>query len=201
VPCCFRLPACIVLALPGLCVATASGAAGTERASLDSAGVEGDNDSFYAAISPNGRYVAFVSRAANLLPGGAATYADSDVFVHDRKTAVTTRVSLATDGTEGDQDSFAPTISANGRIVAFEGDDENLVADDDNGMGDTFAHDRKRGVTERLSVDGAGAQVDGGSYLPAISANGRFVAFESNADALVESDGNLAIDVFVRDRK
>ena len=92
-------------------------------------------------------------------------------------------------------------ISGNGRVVVFESDAATLVADDGNGDTDTFAHDRKKGVTERVSVDAAGAEVEGGSDLPAVSANGRFVAFESESVELVAGDGNAATDVFVRDRK
>ena len=171
----------------------------TERVSLAPAPLEPDGDSTYASISGNGRYVAFQSSATNLVDGDGNTRVDA--FVFDRKKGVTTRVSVASDGTEGDQGSFAPVISGNGRVVVFESDAATLVADDGNGDTDTFAHDRKQGVTERVSVDAAGAEVEGGSDLPAVSANGRFVAFESESVELVAGDGNAATDVFVRDRK
>lgn len=171
----------------------------TARVSVGPAGAEGNGESRYASISGNGRFVAFSSSASNLVPDDENGV--RDIFVHDRKKGETTRVSLATDGTEGDQGSSSPMISANGRVVAFESDAENLVTDDANAMGDVFTHDRKRGVTERVSVDGAGVEAEGGSYLPAVSGSGRYIAFESDAENLVESDGNAATDVFVRDRK
>jgi Tol biopolymer transport system component len=171
----------------------------TERVSLGLPPDEADGDSKYASISASGRYVAFQSEATNLVDDDGN--ARVDAFVYDRKKGVTTRVSVASDGTEGDQGSFVPVISGNGRLVVFEADATNLVADDENEDGDILAHDRKTGSTERVSVDSAGAEVEGSSDLPAVSANGRFVAFESASEELVDADGNMAIDVFVRDRK
>jgi Tol biopolymer transport system component len=171
----------------------------TERVSLGVPPDEADGNSRYASISAKGRYVAFQSEATNLV--GDDGNMRVDVFVYDRKKRVTTRVSLASDGTEGDQGSFSPMISGNGRIVVWEADATNLVPDDQNEDGDILAHDRKTGLTERVSVDSAGAEVEGSSDLPAVSANGRFVAFESVSEELVGGDANMAIDVFVRDRK
>jgi Tol biopolymer transport system component len=171
----------------------------TERVSVAPAPLEPDGDSTYASISANGRYVAFQSQATNLVAGDGN--ARVDVFVFDRKKATTTRVSVATDGTEGDQGSFSPVISGNGRVVVFEADATVLVADDGNEDTDILARDLAKGVTSRVSVDGLGAEVEGGSYLPAVSASGRIVAFESDSAELVGSDGNGTKDVFVRDRK
>ena len=93
-------------------------------------------------------------------------------------------------------------ISADGRFVAFYSDAGNLVAGDTNESGDIFVHDRKTGATERVSVDSAGNQGNGGSAAdPAISPNGRFVAFWSIANNLVPGDRNRDFDVFVHDRK
>lgn len=175
-------------------------AADTTRASVDSNGVESDRSSFYAAISDNGRFVGFVSRGTNLVPGGAQ-FPDSDVFVHDRRTGVTECISLDPAGVDGNEQSSFPALSANGRFVAFESRASNLVAEDNNEQSDVFVRDRKTGAIERVSVDAEGAESIGLSREAAISASGRFVAFESMAPTLVPDDGNGAFDVFVRDRK
>jgi len=171
----------------------------TTRVSVDSAGAEGSGSSSWPSISANGRYVAFNSYASNLVPeDGNGTY---DVFVHDRKKGRTTRVSVDSAGVEGNGLSYLPSISANGRYVAFISEASNLVPEDGNGMTDVFVHDRKKGRTTRVSVDSAGAEGNGFSQNPSISSNGRFVAFNSNASNLVPEDGNGMTDVFVHDRK
>ena len=171
----------------------------TQRVSLGIPPEEADGDSRSASISASGRYVAFQSSATNLVADDGSPI--TDVFVYDRKKGVTTRVSVASDGTEGDQGSLSPVISGNGRVVVFESSATTLVAEDGNASSDAFSHDRKTGVTERVSVDAAGNEGSGGSSLPAVSGSGRFVVFESDSPDLVGSDGNMATDVFVRDRK
>ena len=91
-----------------------------------------------------------------------------------------------------------PAISADGRFVAFESVASNLVAGDTNRADDVFVRDRLAGVTRRVSV-GAGGQANGSSFSPAISANGRSVAFGSSSSNLVRGDTNGTFDVFVRD--
>jgi Tol biopolymer transport system component len=172
---------------------------GTERVSVASDGGEGNGDSLHGTVSANGRLVAFDSSATNLVPGD--TNGKSDVFVFDRKTGVTERVSVASDGSESNGGSTSPSISADGRWVAFSSAASNLVADDANGVRDVFLHDRKTGKTTRLSTDAAGNGGNGGSNLPCVSANGRFVAFDSDASNLVVDDGNGKTDVFLLDRK
>jgi Tol biopolymer transport system component len=184
----------------------------TERVSIDSAGNQGNLPSFDPAISANGRFVAFSSFADNLVPGdtngGDLLFGAADVFVHDRRTGVTTRVSVDSAGNQANNGSLAPAISANGRFVAFSSDADNLVPGDTNGGGgpfltgtDAFVHDHKTGATERVSIDSAGNQGNLPSYSAAISANGRFVAFSSDADNLVPGDTNGETDAFVHDRK
>src|SRR5207253_2699258 len=95
---------------------------------------------------------------------------------------------------------FCPTLSADGRFVAFGSDATNLVPGDTNGVSDAFVHDRMTGTTERVSVSSARAEANGTSYAPAISADGRFVAFSSDATNLVGRDTNGAADVFIHDR-
>jgi Tol biopolymer transport system component len=170
----------------------------TRRVSVSSAGAEGNNASYDPSISADGRFVAFHSDASNLVAGdGNGT---SDVFVRDRATGKTRRVSVSSAGAEGNGDSYASSISADGRFVAFHSNASNLVAGDGNGTSDIFVHDRATGKTRRVSVSSAGAQGNGASYNPSISADGRFVAFHSNASNLVAGDGNGTTDVFVHDR-
>src|SRR5713226_470159 len=118
----------------------------------------------------------------------------------------TERVSVASGGTEGNAASLGSALSADGRFVAFDSAATDLVAGDTNGVSDVFAHDRQTGATERVSVASGGAQGDGSSGLigfafpPALSADGRFIAFVSFATNLVAGDTNGATDVFVHDR-
>src|SRR5690554_197008 len=120
------------------------------RVSVGSDGTEGDWESASPSLSADGRYVAFSSHATNFVPDDSNRR--SDVFVHDRDTGTTTRVSVASDGTEGDDDSRTPAISADGRYVAFTSSAANLVPDDTNGATDVFVHDRDTGTTTRVSV-------------------------------------------------
>ena len=170
----------------------------TTRVSVASDGSEAEDDSQQPSISGDGRFVAFASEARNLVPGD--TNRKQDIFVHDRETGETRRVSLSSGGTEGDRDGETPVISAQGRFVAFTSEARNLVAGDTNRKADVFVHDRQTGETTRVSVGNDGRQASGGSGAPSISASGRFVAFESVASGLVEGDKNKAKDVFVRDR-
>ena len=171
----------------------------TTRVSIATGGVEGTGSSYSAAISADGRFVAFVSDAPNLVTGD--TNGATDVFVHDRSTATTTRVSVATGGAQANGSSFSPAISADGRFVAFASEATNLVAGDTNGASDIFVVDRQAGTTARVSVATGDIQGNGGSYAPAISADGRFVAFDSDASNLAQGDTNGFSDVFVRDRQ
>ena len=177
----------------------------TERVSVDSNGVGADSVSELAAISADGRFVAFTSLATNLVPGD--TNGTSDVFVRDRLTGATERVSVDGRGRQGNDASGLigvggyPAISADGRFVAFPSFASNLVMGDTNGVGDVFVRDRILGTTERVSVGSGGTQADSDCDSPAISADGRFVAFGSRATSLVPNDGNFMNDVFVRDRQ
>ncbi|MBI1851132.1 MAG: PD40 domain-containing protein [Planctomycetes bacterium] len=178
----------------------------TTRVSVDSAGRQGTLTSAYPAISADGRWVAFASTAPDLVAGD--TNAAADVFLHDRLTHATTRIVASASGTEGDGPSAGdfrlgdsgPSISANGRFIAFHSGATNLVPDDVNGQWDVFVHDRDAGTNVRVSVSSSGVPADDRSYYPAISADGRFVAFVSYASNLVAGDTNGVADVFVRDR-
>jgi Tol biopolymer transport system component len=173
----------------------------TERISVDSAGAEGNGKSFFPALSADGRFVAFVSWAGNLVAGDANGF--SDVFVHDRATGATERVSVDSAGAEGNGNSSVvdpPAISGDGRFVAFASLASNLVAGDTNRLEDVFVRDRATGVTERVSVRSSGTQANGSCYTPALSADGAVVAFCSEATNLVPGDANGDSDVFVHDR-
>jgi|RhiMethySRZTD1v2_1073278.scaffolds.fasta_scaffold17610_2 Tol biopolymer transport system component len=148
------------------------------------------------SISADGRFVAFVSLASNLVADD--TFGKADVFVHDRQTGATSMVSLRTNGAQVDWPSLDPSISADGRYVAFRSGAAKLVAGDTNGKPDEFVHDRQTGTTSRVSVRTNGGQANGNSDVASISADGRFVAFDSFASNLVAGDTNGVSDVFVR---
>src|SRR5262249_11291128 len=161
----------------------------------DSSGAEGNDHSLdFSAISADGRVVAFYSFATNLVAGD--TNGEAEVFVHDRSTGITERVGVDSTGAEGNDWSEDPSISADGRFVAFESNATNLVPNDTNATTDIFVHDRQTGITERVSVDSTGAECHDASYLASISADGRFVTFSSRASDLVASDTNGFDDVF-----
>lgn len=169
----------------------------TTRVSVASDGTEG-NGSYrnvlqYAGLSADGRFVSFSSYADNLVPGD--TNNKPDVFVHDRVTHTTTRVSVTSDGAQGNGYSFASAISADGRFVAFESD--NLIPGEGGGV---FVHDRVTRETTLVSVASDGTPGNGSSFTLSLSADGRLVAFYSEATNLVPGDTNGAYDIFVRDR-
>ncbi|MEW6747924.1 MAG: calcium-binding protein [Planctomycetota bacterium] len=172
----------------------------TTRVSVDSSGVQGNDSSFRPSISADGRYVAFKSLATNLVTGD--TNDVIDIFVHDRSTGETTRVSVDSAGNEADGrcGGYSPSISADGRCVAFSSEATNLVPDDRNGYEDVFVHDRSTGETTRVSVDSAGNEAIGASWYPSISGDGRYVAFMGSATNLVLGDTNYEFDIFVHDR-
>ena len=168
----------------------------TEIVSVNGAGEEGDAASSEPGISSNGRYVAFESDASDLVAGDGN--GSQDIFVHDRVTGITERVSVDSSGAEADGSSFRPAISADGRFVTFSSFASNLVAQDHNGRLDVFVHDRSLGETKRASVDFQGNEGDGDSDSPSISANGRWVGFTSFS-ALVPADTDSAPDVYLFD--
>jgi Tol biopolymer transport system component len=149
------------------------------------------------AISAHGRHIAFESEATNLV--AADTNGRVDVFVRDRFTGMTERVSVTSRSKQGNGDSGFATMSDDGRYVAFFSDASNLAAGDTNGVPDVFVRDRARGTTHRVSLTSGSRQANGLSFDPNISGNGRYVAFISEASNLVPGDTNGLVDVFVRD--
>jgi Tol biopolymer transport system component len=172
----------------------------TERVSVNSAGAQANSASIDPAISADGRFIAFESGASNLVAGGT-NGAHPDIFVRDRLAGTTERVDVSSRGEETNAVATgSAAISADGRFVAFQSLASNLVPGDTNNAVDVFVRDRIAGTTERVSVSSAGVQGNAHSMSPTISANGRFVTFESGASNLIADDTNRQGDVFVRDR-
>lgn len=165
----------------------------TLMVSVTPSGLPGNGDSLRPFISGNGDFVAFRSLAPDLVAGD--TNGHWDIFVRDLTTDTTERVSIASDGTESNHDSFEPGLSDDGRFVVFRSMAANLVPGDANARADVFVHDRDTGATARVSKPATG-ESDGHSYNPVISGDGAWIAFESDATNLVAGDSNGARDIF-----
>ena len=186
----------VMLALPVAAGADTTAVHRTELVSISSAGVAGNQVSTGAAISGDGRYVAFTSSATNLVAGD--TNGTRDVFVRDTQTGTTTLVSKATNGTIGDGYSSQPSLSDDGRYIAFESGANNLGG----GMlnrGDVFVHDRDAGTTTLVSKATNGDAGQDGSHHPSISADGGRIAFYSYANNFSAVDDNAVPNTFVYD--
>lgn len=167
------------------------------RVSESSTGGQANDASRSAQISLDGRYIAFESVASNLVAGD--TNNTSDVFRHDRVTGETVRVSVSSSQSQGSGASATPRISDDGNTIAFASIAFDLVDGDANGATDIFVRDMTAGTTTRVSVSAIGGDADLLSTEPALSGNGRFVAFTSAATNLVTGDNNGLADIFVRD--
>ena len=170
-----------------------------ERVDVSTEATQGASDSCCTSVSVNGLMLAFESRAYNLVPDD--TNGSPDIFVRNLNTRVTERISVADDGKESNGGSFEPSISGNGRIIAFSSAASNLVPSDANGRIDVFIHDRETRKTQRVSVADNGEESNGSSLGPAISEDGHFIAFGSAASDLVPGDTNGVWDIFVHDRR
>ena len=170
----------------------------TTRISVTSEGKQGTGESVRPAISSDGRYVAFQSDAPLQQDD---TNKKTDVYLHDRVSGETTRVSIGPGGVEGGGGSFSPTMSADGRLISYWSNASNLVAGDTNKAGDVFVFDRSDGSTVRISVGDGEVQGDGMSSDPSMSPDGRHVAFWSGAANLVPDDTNDKRDIFLADRE
>lgn len=162
----------------------------TVRVSVDANGAETNNGSGAPAVSADGRFVAFESDATNLIAGDTNGF--TDIYLKDMQTGAVTRVSVDSSGAQADNNSSSPSISGDGRYVAFATDADNLAPNDVNGVRDIIVRDVQGGVTMRASVD-----ANATSFDPVISLDGRFVAFSSSATNLVGGDTNGKTDVFV----
>lgn len=191
---------CLVTALPGGLALAAPGE--VTRVSVASSGAQGNDMSRWPQISADGNYVVFESYASNLVDDD--TNGEPDIFVRNRQTGVTERVSVADDESQANNWSESDlAISRDGRYVAFASMASNLVSGDTNGIMDVFVRDRLLGQTTRVSVDSSGAQVYGDEWTTfgglAISGDGRFVTFTSDVPNLVSDDTNGVADAFVHD--
>ena len=193
--------ACLVALAALAGVALAAPGAQTKRSSVNSNGAQGNSYSSTPAMSPDGRLVVFGSNSSNLVSGD--TNGTSDIFVRDRQTHKTRRVSVSSTGAQGDGSSsaFPPTISSDGRYVTFTSIATNLVSGDTNGSEDVFVRDLKLHKTKRVSVSSSGAQGNGPSEQSIISSDGGSVIFSSRATNLVAGDTNGQDDIFVRNLK
>ena len=176
----------------------------TARVSLNSEEQEGnaasgDWERSELSMSEDGRYIAFRSFASNLVSND--TNGQTDVFVRDRLMGTTERVSVNSDGEEGNAESgrFGTAITPDGRYVVFESFATNLAGSDTNENSDIFLHDRQTGITEMVSVASSGVQGDDASSYPEISNNGRFITFSSVSRNIATPD-QTTMDIFVHDR-
>lgn len=171
----------------------------TERVSISTGSVEAEFNCENPSISYDGSYVAFDSSSTNLVTGDSNM--KFDVFLRDRTMNTTELVSVDSDENQGANDSTEPSISDDGNLVAFTSSAFDLSeGSDNNGVSDIFVRDRADGTTKRVSDSSIGVQADGGCSNPSISANGRYVAFESASTTLVSgfTDGTVR-DVYLRD--
>jgi Tol biopolymer transport system component len=178
----------------GTAFAATAQAATTERVSISSAGQQGNDHSGGADASSDGSYIVFSSVATNLAGG----ITQGQVYVRDKIRGATELVSMGNLGLPNGR-ALAPSISDDGRFVAFQSFASNLVSGDTNAADDIFVKDRQTGTVTRVSVSSSGAQGSGVSSDPAISGDGRYVAFASSSSTLVGGDTNGTQDVFVHD--
>jgi Tol biopolymer transport system component len=167
---------------------------GVVRASASEAGDPANGPSGSPSLSADGHRVAFWSDASNLVPED--TNGASDVFIRDLLKGTTRRVSVSSTEVAGDQSSRYPTVSDDGRFVAFESAATNLVGSDTNLATDVFVRDRANGITRRVSVSSAKEEGDAGGNNAFLSASGKFVVFQSSSTNLVANDTNVDIDIF-----
>lgn len=167
------------------------------RVSTDASGDQGNGDSDWSVISADGLYVAFASKASDLVPGDTNSF--QDLFVRNMLTGAIILVSTDASGDQANSVSYDPSISGDGRYVAFTSLASDLVPGDTNGVLDVFVKDLLTGATMLVSTDVSGDQGNFASTAPSISADGRYVAFYSLASDLVPDDTNGVSDVFVKD--
>jgi hypothetical protein len=170
----------------------------TTLESVSSDGTKGLGSSSWPFITDNGWYITFQSDAPNLVAGG--TNGRQHIYVRDRVAGTTELVSMSTAGVQADNLNDIGNISGDGRFVVFISYASNLVPGDSNGSPDVFVRDRQAGTTRRVSVSSSGAQANGSSLWPRISADGRFVAFVSVATNLAGTDANGTVeDIYLHD--
>lgn len=196
----------VTVAVAASSVTPSDSAPGTiARESVASGGVQANGPTPAASVpdttspdmSLDGRWIVFSSDATNLVPGD--TNGVADVFLRDLKTGATSRVSVTSTKAQANGASYSPSLSVDGRRLAFASRATNLVTGDTNGVADVFLRDLKTGSTTRLSVATGGAQANGESNSPFVSLFGEWVTFESEATNLSSGDTNGVSDAFLRD--
>ncbi len=187
----------MLLTSPFATSAAFAAAGDVTRISVNSSEVQGNDISYAGQISSDGRFAVFDSDASNLV--ASDTNGAGDAFLRDMQLGTTIRVSVDSLGGEADGGGGAPSISSDGRYVAFESGATDLVSGDTNNVTDIFIKDTQTGGVERISVDSSSTQGNGDSSSPSISGDGRYVAFVSSATNLVLNDNNGVADIFLRD--
>jgi flagellin-like hook-associated protein FlgL len=167
------------------------------RVSTTASGAQANSSSWGGSFSADNRYVLFDSASSNLVTGDTNTR--DDVFLKDLQTGAITRLSTGSAGQQATGASYKGKLSSDARLAVFESEASNLVAGDTNGAGDLFLKNIETGVLTRISTDSSGAQANGSSFFAAMSPDGRFVAFSSNATNLVPGDTNGQADIFLKD--
>lgn len=172
-----------------------------ERVSVATDGTQAQSGTYYyGLLSDDGRYVAYFSDSSNLVADD--TNGVMDAFVRDRQKNTTTRISVDSNGLEGNGESYFPRLSSDGRFITFSSDAGNLVPGDTNKQTDVFLYDQKIRQTSLISHSPDGKPANGASSYSSISADGRFIVYNSYASNLVVGDENGNIyDAFVHDRK
>lgn len=166
----------------------------TIRASVSSSGSQGNNFSLGPSISGDGHFVAFTSAASNFFVSDLNE--TNDIFVRDIQGGQTIIASVSSNGNQANEAVINPSISSDGRFIAYQSFANNLVLDDTNNQTDNFLHDRQTGETIRVSISSEGVQGNNDSWIPTISSDGCYIAFESDADNLVLGDTNGYKDIF-----
>lgn len=167
----------------------------TVRVSVSSAGGQGNGASGSPWMSDNGQFIVFQSDADNLVP--ADFNGMTDIFVHDRSTGNTTKVSTGFAVPQANGASVDPHMSRTGRFVTFRSAASNMVAGDANAADDIFVTDLVAGTTKIVSVSTGGAQTPMDSFAPSVSADGQFIAFQTQG-ILAPGDPNGLTDIYVR---
>ena len=180
----------------------------TERVSVGPNGIQANGPSDEPAISDDGRFVVFTSKAKNLIPSpaqavGMASYRGPgiNVYLHDRQTGITSLASMTPTGQPADRRAWLPDISPDGRYIVYSSHSSNLVVPDMNGIKrDAFIYDRVTGTTEYADIMSNGLNPWSGGSIAAISAEGRVVTYRSKASDLVRDDTNRKFDIFAYER-
>jgi hypothetical protein len=168
----------------------------TKILSVSPTGVQANNQVYRAAISGDGRRVVFSTAATNLTPDNLGTSGYLHIFLRDLTTNQTQLVSKTWNGTIANNSSYEPTLSAEGRYVAFYTDATNMVAGDTNGFVDVLVRDMQTGITAPVVYTANGVQANSHNFLNALSDDGRRVTFNAYDGNYVPGDTNGFVDVF-----